>query len=124
MPTLPMDPDAALTAQISAATDITEAGAACRRVAETLGFPLFQYGFRVPVSFARPCQVILSGYPRAWRQRYDDRGYLSVDPVVRRALGSVVPFAWDELALDAPDGRGIFEEAADFGLRHGFDGPV
>lgn len=124
MPTLLQDPDAALTAQISAAADIADTGAACRRVAEALGFPLFQYGFRVPVSFTRPCQVILSGYPRAWRQRYDDCGYLSIDPVVRRARGSVVPFAWDEVALDSREARRLFDEAASFGLCHGFSVPV
>lgn len=118
------DPEAELAARITAAEDIADTGAACRRVAESLGFPLFQFGFRVPVSFARPCQVILSGYPRAWRQHYDDCGYLAVDPVVRRALGSVVAFGWDELVLDTPEARRLFEDAASFGLCHGFSAPV
>jgi DNA-binding CsgD family transcriptional regulator len=116
--------DAALAAAIAGAEQIPEVGAACRRIAEALGFPLFQFGFRVPVSFTRPCQIILSGYPLAWRTRYDDCGYLRIDPVVRRALSTVLPFAWDELALDTPEARQLFAEAAAHGLRHGFSAPV
>lgn len=103
---------------------MSQTGAACRQVSEALGFRFFQYGFRVPISLTRPCQIILSGYPKAWRSHYDDCGYLTIDPVIRRALGSVVPFGWDELELDTPEAQRLFEDAARHGLRHGFSVPV
>jgi len=116
--------DAELDSAIRDARTVTQLGAACRRVSESLDFRYFQFGFRIPVSLKRPCQIILSGYPKPWRTRYDDCGYLGIDPVVRRALGSVLPFGWDELELDSPQTRQLFTEAAEHGLRHGFSVPV
>ncbi|HUP92263.1 MAG TPA: LuxR family transcriptional regulator [Solimonas sp.] len=113
-----------LDVAIRDARNVSQAGAACRRVSEALGFRFFQLGFRVPISLTRPCQIILSGYPRAWRTHYDDCGYLVIDPVIRRALGSVVPFGWDELELETPEMQRLFAEAAGYGLRHGFSVPV
>lgn len=106
------------------AGNVTQLGAACRRISESIDFRYFQFGFRIPVSLTQPCQIILSGYPKVWRTRYDDCGYLGIDPVVRRALGSVLPFGWDELELDTPEIRRLFTEAAQHGLCHGFSVPV
>lgn len=116
------EPD--LTTAIEAAPDIPQVAAACRRVAETLGFEHFIYGFRAPISLTHPCQFILSGYPRAWREHYDRNRYLAIDPVIIRALGTVLPFAWDEIDRDDPAVARLFREAAEFGLRHGFSVPV
>lgn len=113
-----------LTAAIEAAPDIPQVAEACRRVAESLGFEHFIYGFRAPISLTHPCQFILSGYPRAWREHYDRNRYLAIDPVIIRALGTVLPFAWDELDRGDPAVARLFDEAAAFGLRHGFSVPV
>ncbi|HVT36757.1 MAG TPA: LuxR family transcriptional regulator [Nevskiaceae bacterium] len=116
--------DGSVDGQIETARNIQQVGAACRRAAETLGYRYFQFGFRVPVSLTRPCQIVLSGYPQEWRTWYDDCGYLTIDPVVQRALGSVLPFGWDELALETPEAQRLFAEAARYGLAHGFSVPV
>lgn len=113
-----------LTAAIESAPDIPEVAAACRKVAASLGFEHFIYGFRVPISLTHPCQFILSGYPRAWREHYDRHSYLAIDPVIMRALSTVLPFGWDELDLSEPAVSRLFQEAAGFGLRHGFSVPV
>ncbi|HSW12667.1 MAG TPA: LuxR family transcriptional regulator [Solimonas sp.] len=115
---------AEIDCEIRSARDMTQLGAACRHVSEALGFRYFQFGFRIPVSLVRPCQIILSGYPKVWRTRYDDCGYLGIDPVVQHALRSVLPFGWDELELDTPEVRRLFSEAAQHGLCHGFSVPV
>ncbi|MCI0750046.1 MAG: LuxR family transcriptional regulator [Nevskiales bacterium] len=119
-----MDQDAELVAEIRGAKDIPAVGVSCRGVSAALGFPLFLFGFRIPVSFAKPCQIILSGYPIEWRKRYDECGYLAIDPIVLRALGTVIPFGWDELDMSAPKTQQLFAEAATYGLRHGFSVPV
>lgn len=116
------EPD--LTTAIESAPDIPEVGAACRKVATALGFEHFIYGFRAPISLTHPCQFILSGYPRAWREHYDRHSYLAIDPVIMRALGTVLPFAWDELDQSDPAVARLFQEGAQFGLRHGFSVPV
>jgi DNA-binding CsgD family transcriptional regulator len=119
-----LDPDPVLTAAIESAPGLPDVGAACRSVAMALGFAHFLYGFRAPVSLTQPCQFILSGYPAAWRERYDQRSYLAIDPVLARALSSVTPFAWDELDRSDPAVARLFREAAEFGLCHGFSVPV
>jgi DNA-binding CsgD family transcriptional regulator len=121
---LDVDSDTELGTAIRDARSVAQTGAACRRVSETLGFRYFQLGFRIPISLTQPCQIILSGYPKAWRTRYDDCGYLTSDPVVMKALGTVMAFGWDELELKTPAEHKLFEEAAAHGLRHGFSAPA
>ena len=113
-----------LTAAIEAATDIAQVAAACRQVAQDLGFEHFIFGFRTPISLTRPCQFILSGYPRAWREHYDKNSYLAIDPVITRSLTTILPFDWDELDKSDPRIAQLFREAAEHGLRHGFSVPV
>lgn len=113
-----------LTIEIEAAPDIPEVAAACRRAAQTLGFEHFIFGFRTPISLTHPCQFILSGYPRAWREHYDKNSYLAIDPVIRRALGTILPFDWEELDRSDPRVAQLFREAAEHGLRYGFSVPV
>ncbi len=119
---IPDKPD--LTAAIESAADIPEVAAACRQVAQTLGFEHFIFGFRTPISLTHPCQFILSGYPRAWREHYDKNSYLAIDPVIVRALGTILPFSWDELDKSDPRVAQLFREAAGHGLVHGFSVPV
>jgi DNA-binding CsgD family transcriptional regulator len=113
-----------LTAVIESAPDIPEIAGACRRVAHTLGFEHFIFGFRMPIPLTRPCQFILSGFPRAWREHYDRNSYLAIDPVITRSLGSIMPFGWDELDRSDPRVAQLFAEAAGHGLAHGFSVPV
>lgn len=113
-----------LTAAIESAPDIPQVAAACREVAQALGFEHFIFGFRTPISLTRPCQFILSGYPRAWREHYDTNSYLAIDPVITRSLSSVLPFDWEELDRSDPRVAQLFQEAAQHGLRHGFSVPV
>jgi DNA-binding CsgD family transcriptional regulator len=119
-----IDSDNDIAVALAAARNFTQLGAGCRRVAERLGFPHFLFGFRIPLSLTQPCQVVLSGYPKAWRERYDDCEYLQCDPAVLRCQQSVLPFGWDELALAAPRAQQLFADAARHGLRHGFSVPV
>ena len=113
-----------LTATIASAPDIPEVAEACRSVAHALGFEHFIFGFRTPISLTQPCQFILSGYPREWREHYDRNSYLAIDPVIKRSLGSVMPFGWDELDMSEPRVAQLFREAAEHGLRHGLSVPV
>ena len=113
-----------VTAAIDAAPDIPEIAAAARKFAHSLGFEHFIFGFRTPISLTRPCQFILSGYPRAWREQYDKNSYLAIDPVITRALTTILPFDWEELDKSDPRVAQLFREAAEHGLRYGFSVPV
>jgi DNA-binding CsgD family transcriptional regulator len=63
----------------------------------------------------------------AWVQRYEERGYVDIDPVAKRVIDSVLPFCWNEILLalpvNAPE-RAIFTEAKEFGLAMGADIPL
>jgi len=117
-------PAADFTTAIESAPDLPQIAAACRGFVQTLGFEHFIFGFRTPISLTHPCQFILSGYPRAWREHYDRNSYLAIDPVITRSLGSILPFSWDELDKSDPRVAQLFREAAEHGLRHGFSVPV
>jgi hypothetical protein len=115
--------DIALRNVIASARDVPEAGAACRSVAAALGFEHFLYGLRIAVSLSRPCQFVLSGYPRGWRSHYDEQGFMMVDPVLARGAVSVLPFGWDEVERDKPSSQRLFRDAASYGLHHGMTVP-
>jgi DNA-binding CsgD family transcriptional regulator len=116
--------EADFTAEIESAPGLPQVADACRDFARSLGFEHFIFGFRTPISLTHPCQFILSGFPRAWREHYDKHSYLAIDPVITRALSSILPFAWDELDKTDPRVAQLFREAAEHGLAHGFSVPV
>ncbi|WP_275174800.1 autoinducer binding domain-containing protein [Bradyrhizobium sp. CSS354] len=70
---------------------------------------------------------LISTYPPSWIAIYLQRGYESVDPVVRRAMRRPKPFRWG-LGLEARNRseaeRALFEEAAKFGIRCGSTFPI
>lgn len=117
-------PETDLTVAIQSAMDLPAVAAICRQFAQSLGFEHFIFGFRTPISLTQPCQFILSGYPRAWREHYDRNSYLAIDPVITRSLTSVLPFDWEELDKGDPRVARLFQEAAEHGLCHGFSVPV
>lgn len=116
--------DIALTALLKNASNVPELYEAVRAFAQAHQFNNFLFGLRVPVSLAKPVHFSLSGYPKEWRQRYDEAGYLRVDPVVRHALGSSVPIFWDEIERRDTLVEAFFNEAASYGLAHGVSAPV
>lgn len=64
-------------------------------------------------------------YPEQWIDRYLERDYVLLDPVVRRALTSLVPFDWAELPKKTKAVRDFFGESIEFGLgRQGLTFPV
>jgi LuxR family transcriptional activator of conjugal transfer of Ti plasmids len=69
---------------------------------------------------------LISNYPSAWTTHYLQRHYERFDPVIIQALGYPEPFEWGlELGLLATSkSQELFEEAARFGIRHGFTIPI
>jgi DNA-binding CsgD family transcriptional regulator len=71
--------------------------------------------------------ILLSTYDEKWTGRYLAQGYQRVDPVVRRAAASSLPFEWgveaDRRLMDRQQWQ-IFDEAAAFGVVRGFTIPV
>ncbi|MET4483598.1 LuxR family transcriptional regulator [Bradyrhizobium sp. F1.13.3] len=70
---------------------------------------------------------LISTYPSSWTTLYLQRGYESIDPVVRRAIRQADPFRWGlgfEPRGRSESERALFEEAGKFGIRCGFTFPI
>jgi len=102
------------------------------RVAELtrrLGFDYFSYVFAggLLTGATGGKAMLATSYPRPWRQRYEQRRYHTLDPVVTVGSRMRRPFFWGGAAyLRAlpPARRRLFEEARDFRILGGFTVPV
>ncbi|UXY16135.1 autoinducer binding domain-containing protein [Chitiniphilus purpureus] len=89
-----------------------------------LGFDAFLYGGRFHFDGARHVQQIESNYDPAWREKYDQRCYMQIDPVVCHSLTSVSPLIWNEGMYVNETQRNLREEARMHGLSEGMSLPV
>jgi DNA-binding CsgD family transcriptional regulator len=95
------------------------------------GFNAVAYGalnYSEPVHLPnhQPPAVALN-FPTDWCDRYFERKYYTIDPVVRRAAALSGPFLWDQLADRCqlqPGERLVLEEGREAGLKHGVSVPL
>ena len=86
--------------------------------AHNLGFEHCAYGLRLAVPVSNPKVVTLNNYPVAWQQRYQEAGYLAVDPSVRHGVLTRAPLLWtDDFFASSQD---FWSEAKENGLRVGW----
>ncbi len=97
----------------------------CADLAQCLELEHFIYGAFFPLS---ENIVILNGYPAEWREHYDERGYIDIDPTVKHCSSHTSALIWNEIKI-AKGRRGqpereVMEEARAYGLKHGFSLPI
>jgi len=86
--------------------------------ARELGFEYCVHGLRFPLPITRPRTLYFSNYPPEWTQRYQEQGYLQIDPVVAHGMRSSAPVIWsDALFAATPQ---LWAEAQAHGLRVGW----
>lgn len=86
--------------------------------AKALGFDYCAYGFRAPLPASNPRLVLYNNYPVAWAERYQQQGYVRIDPTVQHGRRSQAPIVWsDEIFRDA---RPMWDEAQACGLAVGW----
>jgi LuxR family quorum sensing-dependent transcriptional regulator len=71
--------------------------------------------------------IVLAQWPAGWAERYFSRGYLFVDPAIRRVTSDISPFLWSELRPLCRHDRmatRVMNEAGDFRLNSGFTVPL
>lgn len=115
-----------LLESLSDCRSIEELYSTTSRIAKQLGFEHFIYGVRVNLSLTRPYQFVLSGYPKAWRERYIEAAYENIDPTVLHCGRDrrVTPLIWSKQDFcDEPVAK-LRAEAMDFGLANGASFPV
>lgn len=87
-------------------------------VARSMGFEYCAYGIQMPVPISRPSVAMYNNYSEQWKQCYQTRGYLQVDPTVRHALKSTLPIVWSNRLFESA--RDMWEEARGHGLQFGW----
>ncbi len=95
-------------------------------VVEPFGFTMFQY-----CHVATPGQPLLPkalfGRPDArWNERYREERLFTRDPALNALFTNVRPFTWSDIRNNAAlnEGCGIFDAAAELGLREGLVIPI
>lgn len=112
--------------ELSGAKDSDAVFSIVREKVSKLGFDRFSYHLvRPPEGPRKP--TVMTTYPTAWTERYLDRDYVNVDPVVPTAARRLVPFRWKSLiggSYRAGFQQQLLDEAGDFGLTNGCTVPL
>jgi LuxR family quorum-sensing system transcriptional regulator SolR len=107
--------------QISTAGSSEETFDVVAAQAGSMGFEYCSFGMKAPVPLTAPRATWCSNYPLAWQRRYDQMGYIRIDPTVGHALVSDEAVLWsDVLFASCPQLRA---EAIRHGLVHGWAQP-
>ena len=114
-----------VAAEISRSTSTEELKRACNLAAAAFSYDYYLFGGYYPVV---ETIVMSSTFPDEWRERYDSKGYISVDPTVKHCWTSTNPIDWQK--IEYSEGKtgemelAVMEEAAEYGLRFGISIPV
>ncbi len=94
------------------------------RIAADIGLTHISYVRFVAHSDTRLTDVITT-YSNGWQERYSEKNYLEIDPIIAYGSTAVLPFDWDELKNDDPTIVAFFADAIanDVG-RNGMSIPV
>ncbi len=92
-------------------------------ITHRMGFDHCAYGMRAPIPFAQPRILMFHNYPESWQRRYQDKGYLDIDPTVRHGLASLEAYVWPAQKIAEGDVE-FWAEASAHGLRDGLSMPV
>ena len=109
-----------LTEQISLAQDEDAAGKVLEKLTKEAGFSGFTY-----LNLKSSTHTAISNVSYEWQDRYHEKSYIKLDPVMAglRSRGSA--FAWTSpTGRIAKDVRNFFGEAAEFGIRSGVTIPI
>ncbi|WP_439573685.1 helix-turn-helix transcriptional regulator [Phreatobacter sp.] len=74
-----------------------------------------------------PSYTFVHKWPAGWHERYLEREYLAVDPIIQRIRRSQVPFQWRDVRCERDqqsDAWDMMMEATEFRLSTGFNVPV
>jgi|GEM_PF-3773638 len=101
----------------------------CSELCDAAGFDYFIYGVDFRAPRVRSQIAIVSGFPSNWWQYYQERGYISIDPVVRHTMErKLTPLIWNDIdPQQSPQSERVarfMSEARDFGLTSGVSFPV
>jgi LuxR family transcriptional regulator, quorum-sensing system regulator SolR len=104
---------------------LERAGAETRLIASRLGFPFFHLVFRMVAPPGLPLQFFIDGGPQGFRELYDGSIGYERDPVLRRALSTLLPFGLrDALTEGEAPGQAALAQLARLGIHDGIIVPL
>ena len=103
---------------IQSAQDIEELLLVVEKLAKSLGFEYFSFGHRSHTPISSPKLDLVSNYPDAWKQSYQDNEYFKEDPTIAHALKSTAPLIWSEDTFK--NASELKEDAEEYGIKHGW----
>lgn len=112
---------------LAKAGTVEEIHSICGAICELHGFDHFIYGASLPTSFITPYVCVISGYPKEWRDRYSEHGYMGLDPTVKYCATKITPIVWEAIRpLEKADQTiaRFMGESREFGLNCGVSLPV
>ncbi len=89
------------------------------KFATHMGFEHFAYALTVCAPALKERQFVISGFPQRWHERYLQRNYFKIDPVVRYMHTSSLPAVWSDRLFHGGETMEFWEEARASGLHAG-----
>jgi LuxR family transcriptional activator of conjugal transfer of Ti plasmids len=116
---MPVDPWKILDRFIDAVSLVTQEKhfkRSLQTLTHSLGYELYAY---INVSFKS--SFALSNYPKEWQDRYLQKSYQSIDPVIEIARRTMAPYTWtlEDRQFRLKQRRGFAREANEFGICSG-----
>jgi LuxR family transcriptional regulator, activator of conjugal transfer of Ti plasmids len=110
-----------LTDQVALAHDEAAIRATLEKLTREQGFRAYAY-----LKLHGDTHTAISNYDLEWQQRYFDKSYALIDPIVRNARSQFEAFTWEnEISYKSgKERRKFYGEAAEFGIRSGITIPV
>ncbi len=71
-----------------------------------------------------PSALVMGQCRNDWIQRYDQEGFIDIDPRFAHCLNNTSPYVWDRTQFEGQAASPLFEEAAKYGLRAGISAPL
>lgn len=110
-----------LTERVAVAHDEASVKATLERLTREAGFRVYAY-----LNLQAETQTAISNYDIEWQQRYFEKSYAFIDPVVLTARDQIEAFAWSNEGMlkMSSERRNFYREAAEFGIRSGITIPI
>jgi LuxR family quorum-sensing transcriptional regulator LasR len=111
-------------ASISQVKDVKDLSSIAKKISGNLGFSQILIALKSSAEESNDSALITSTYSVQWRTRYEQEGYVSLDPVVAHSLASSLPMIWCTEIYRTEEELAFYEELISYGLTQGVTLPM
>jgi LuxR family quorum-sensing transcriptional regulator LasR len=94
------------------------------QAAANLGYSRVLFGLKPGKDAPNASATVTGNFNPAWRRRYEDMGFVNLDPTVSHSFASSLPLVWGSALYATPAQAHFAEEAAAANLSHGVTLPM